>query len=592
MEPNFEGLEPLNMEGLEPLEEAVEEQDSTSKLFEYLGAPALGAAQGLTMGFADEILAGFQAPFSDRSYDELLQEQRNLLAEAEEVSPVLTMAGDIAGTAIPAFLSGGTSLAAKAGATGAKALLKSAGKGATIGATEGLGRSEESITESPKELAKDVAAGAALGGIAGPLIEKGVGGIKSSASNLVPEDHWMKRLFEYGEKNIPTISKEGKSIQRIADTKRDDVVRKIEDTMSKLSTNIQDTVKAADNANVSLDISGAFSNAVGDFTNIVDNFSGVPNVNVNTLSKFLESLKISNSMKPSEVVDTLGKIQAQAKKLKLDNEPMLNDWVKKLSGDIKKTLHTSVPGYDDAVKNFNQFATYLPENMLADGTKLVNPQGAKVFPGKFYTDQGADKSSKLLKSYNKNLGDVQEIFGGRDSANITRVLDNVKEFYKTATPELQSAIKEKMGANDIEGLVKLIRDPGIEKKIMSTVGAKHLPGGTIPEATKQSLIGIGISKLAEGVHLAGRGAGLAKRKFMPIKAGTKFVYDLSQDQTQKVAKKLLSSNNASAQRVGQTLADAVANNDQHKRNTALFLISQQEDLNDMVKGLFPDGEEE
>ena len=132
------------------------------------------AADALAFNFADEVMAGIRAPFSKKSYSDILGEYDAGRKARASRNPRASLAGDIAGnvagTAGAILVPGGqASLLGRLAGGGA---LKAAGRAATVGATgEGarevgrenvLGRGD---IGSP--LAKGIAIGATLGGITG-----------------------------------------------------------------------------------------------------------------------------------------------------------------------------------------------------------------------------------------------------------------------------------------------------------------------------------------------------------------------------------------------------------------------------------------
>lgn len=117
---------------------------------------ARGAAQGLSLGFADEIAAGVESTFTEKTYEDSVAESRENFRRAETDNPVAFTGGDIAGS-----IAGGLALPAGLGA-------KVAGNVA-LGAASAVGRSED------KSVA-DAAIGGALG-LGGDLLGKAVGRI-------------------------------------------------------------------------------------------------------------------------------------------------------------------------------------------------------------------------------------------------------------------------------------------------------------------------------------------------------------------------------------------------------------------------------
>lgn len=138
-----------------------------------------GAAQGATMGFADEATAALVAPFSDKTYQEVRDESRAKYAAAQEANPGTYLAGELAGgigTAVaPAIgiargvkgLTAAERLAATQKATAASKIGKSVGVGTGVGGVSGVGYSSE---EKIGDIASDAATSAAIGGIAAPVM--------------------------------------------------------------------------------------------------------------------------------------------------------------------------------------------------------------------------------------------------------------------------------------------------------------------------------------------------------------------------------------------------------------------------------------
>jgi hypothetical protein len=146
---------------------------------EYAKGLGRAALQGLTFNFGDEILAGLQAPFSDKTYSQLRDEERNSIARFAEENPYTAFGTEAAGsipTAVAAmFIPGGQ--AAAAGALGRVANigrkllagsspLRTAAKvGAATGAVTGAGSAEE-----VQDIMPESAFGAGFGGALGAAV--------------------------------------------------------------------------------------------------------------------------------------------------------------------------------------------------------------------------------------------------------------------------------------------------------------------------------------------------------------------------------------------------------------------------------------
>ena len=107
-----------------------------------LEAALIGARQGVTFGFGDEINAGVRAAGDwlsgkdfGASYDQRLAHERALLDQVREEDPGATFAGEIGGAVLPALLTGGGA----APMTARQMAASGAAAGAAYGAGEGQG---------------------------------------------------------------------------------------------------------------------------------------------------------------------------------------------------------------------------------------------------------------------------------------------------------------------------------------------------------------------------------------------------------------------------------------------------------------------
>lgn len=126
------------------------------------------AGQGLTFGFGEEIEAGLRAPFSDRSYDEIVADLRQQIQDYRKARPVESMAYEMGGAVVPALFPGGQS-----------SLLRAGGRALLEGATYGFGTGEGGITDRLSNVPES-AIGGVVGGVAGYGGAKALSGITSS----------------------------------------------------------------------------------------------------------------------------------------------------------------------------------------------------------------------------------------------------------------------------------------------------------------------------------------------------------------------------------------------------------------------------
>lgn len=164
-----------------------------SDIADFSNAFQAGATEGMTLGFADELNAGAQAPFRaigdaiggkgfdlGKAYDDGLKDTRGYVEEQKAKNPAAAVAGDITGS----LVTGGT--LAKGGVTlmnGAKSLPGLVGRGAVEGAAyggvSGFGRSEG---DSLEDRGRDAAWGAGFGGVAGGGLTGVAGALASRAA--------------------------------------------------------------------------------------------------------------------------------------------------------------------------------------------------------------------------------------------------------------------------------------------------------------------------------------------------------------------------------------------------------------------------
>lgn len=165
-----------------------------------------GAAQGVSLGFADEAVGGIEALWEKAKgnpaefgnlYSQYRDESRAKNKAAQEANPASYTSGEVGGAVASAFIPGG------ALAKGAK-LAHVAGRAALTGGIAGAGYSEG---ENAVDIGKDVAAGAALGGTVGavaPLVGRGISKVGDKAKSGA---EWLSARAQGAERG--TIKKLG-----------------------------------------------------------------------------------------------------------------------------------------------------------------------------------------------------------------------------------------------------------------------------------------------------------------------------------------------------------------------------------------------
>lgn len=151
---------------------------------------AVGAAQGGTFGFSDEIVAGLHALSPNDTYDAALQRTRGLLDASRRDHPGFAYGGEVAGAvAVPAA-------AWKGGITPAGQAARAAATGAAQGAVYGFGAGEGGVAN---RLAGGLAAGV-TGGVIGAALPFASAGAKAFA-----ERRMLRRAADAVSKSAPSM---------------------------------------------------------------------------------------------------------------------------------------------------------------------------------------------------------------------------------------------------------------------------------------------------------------------------------------------------------------------------------------------------
>ena len=142
--------------------------------------------QGVTLGFGDEITAGLKSlnPFSDKTYSELVKEERDRIKNFRQARPKESIALELGGGLFSPL--GTFGLVAKA-PTMAKRLTELAKEGAKVGGIYGVGTGEGGI-----DSVKSGVTGALTGALANPVIGKALSKLKPKQT---PESARVQEKF-------------------------------------------------------------------------------------------------------------------------------------------------------------------------------------------------------------------------------------------------------------------------------------------------------------------------------------------------------------------------------------------------------------
>ena len=185
-------------------------------------ATARGAAQGVTLGFADELTAAVEAVpglFTGEGvgarYRRAREESRARYRTAGEDYPVTYAAGEIAG----GLATGGAGAGrAVAGQTLRQALPRLATAGAAAGGAAGAGYTE---AETLPEVVRDVATGAAAGAVAAPAITAAGAGVARAVTGGWKRARTATEAFQRGRRGELTAEglrqTKNRAVQEVTD---------------------------------------------------------------------------------------------------------------------------------------------------------------------------------------------------------------------------------------------------------------------------------------------------------------------------------------------------------------------------------------
>lgn len=145
----------------------------------YKVLPRETVEQGLTFGFSDEIKAGIRGLLGD-NYEQVLESERDKLAQVQRERPVASVAGEITGALLTAPLMPAANILR--GANVASRAVNAAATGGLLGGVYGFGSGQDGVENRLQNAIGTGAVGALTGGIGAPLVEGIVAGTRSLAA--------------------------------------------------------------------------------------------------------------------------------------------------------------------------------------------------------------------------------------------------------------------------------------------------------------------------------------------------------------------------------------------------------------------------
>lgn len=435
LDPGFEEI-PLD----DGFQEVPLDQTAVSEAPSELKSGLLGTAQGLSLGFADEIEAGVKSLLPGRQYQSEIANVRKEYEDAQKTNPKSFIGGEVAGglgtLAIP-----GLNLAK--GVKGA----------ATLGAVAGLGGSTASVgealsgdTEEAKKLAQSVALGTA-GGAAGGWLGGKLGRFFSTQGKI--EGKLQNTLTKAQEKLSSLGDDAVKSEVGIAGDKALDVFNKHIERYSKFPE--ADANKIFEQT----------SEPVMHYVNRIKQVGNNP-IELNAVKREITDF-ITNHLDPQAYNKTAPDFDKQKTvKVLRDIAGTVKDHIEKL-GDLADK------GLGKEIKETNKHLGYLinrskiinegPELGLAD---LVKPKQASIKVAKaLLGTEPVKEFSEGVSKFGENLGLGKALDPIAESTVRATVINTAPkgEFYKKSS-ELYNAPDESLQ----QASMVLINDPTFNKQ--------------------------------------------------------------------------------------------------------------------------------
>ena len=448
----IEDTEEVNQYG-DPINEETEKETSLGSKFKSAG---LGATQGLTAGFGDELhgaatavgqsvanTTGLKLPqitdliakgvlkvsdlFTGNNYAELSgdvkkytpdemseataykqgrDQARKINDEAREENPNSYLAGDVAGSVATSFVPG---LNVAKGANLAKTVANTAAQGAVYG----LGNSRADLTEGDfAGAAKDTAIGGALGA-AGGAIGKGIGKGLKATSRLAKEKagQWALKAFGADSQDISNLAKIGKDKELGQWMLAEQTVPKLDEfgnpkTVGNIDTDLEEInlLKLLSNDKDKTKALSRTAQQGAEYIKGADDFADYRFVSGGYIDDIIE--KLSKELDPKAVPGT---VQA-AENAKIQK---IIEMAKKYQGDIVPGPN-GMPGFLPTRKARELMEAY-NGNDFSEGSSLVKQQiddamtktgiGAKALnrKGTELVENSAEANKLLDKPKNENI---------------------------------------------------------------------------------------------------------------------------------------------------------------------------------------------
>jgi hypothetical protein len=392
--PAYDETTPIDASTLPAYEDTTPEGQVPSKLESLVR----GAAQGASMGFADEITGALESATSDKSYQQARDESRANYKSAEEANPKTFMGGEFGGAAATALIPG----------LGEATIPKLAAQGAAYG----LGSSNADLTsgkvEDMEQAAKDTAKGGAVGtvlGLAGKALTKALPAVaKTAVSTLGPSTEAIENRLAGGAASAVSPTAEGQVLEGITNDLWNKISKQSAKAQSYLNpesyTTLDEVYPIFKNLKQDLQTQGGL---VGDdskaATEVLDNW----------FKDLVGMTKNNNGVVPEPALgEFIRKIDQSVPKWDSPHSDVIDSVQKQLRGALNQALKTSNPEYAKAMEPVKQLID------LANDTK----KAFNLAPSAGKLEATDVTNSKLANVLNENkshardtLKKLEELYG-------------------------------------------------------------------------------------------------------------------------------------------------------------------------------------
>jgi len=574
-------LEPLD---LEPVGLPTEGPSTASDL-------GLGAAQGVTFGFSDELMAALQAAKEVATtektlkdlpslYRQLQQVEQQKIAEARERSPIAFTTGEIGAGILPALFTGGATAVAsgaKAAATGAKAatgflpsVMGAAKAGAGYGGLAAAGTTEKPIEETG-EFVGEVGKGALAGAtIAGGLSAAGRA-VKGLAGTLDDSDmaRQAKVAYERGKKGFSFTGEKAseRQVGKVEPRAALALEKQILDTRGVLGKRIDDVLEAASAEGKLIGGDTPSVNAALDIQEILKSKPGIFGRDlIEDISSKADRLA-EGTLSPKEANDLRRIIRDKFAKIREKGDIETSEVLERAKDALQDKLNL-IDDFAQANKDYTTFLRSTAETIFKKGMP----------------EEAIETSlSEIAKPKEKLFGDIMGLIRkatapGSSSDEKRRTLVALKENLGTIERERPGFLKSVgFDADQFIGRIKKEADISTVSQVMRGYEPQSGPGKQLISAiTPRAMTYKGAEVLGKTSKVIG--------KSTPVKLASK-VYSAAEPELRSMADALMS--NPATRRFGENLAGSLDKPGGVARRAVLFSIMQSPEARKAVSELYP-----